>query len=439
MFIKSFGEKIVRGIIGDPTAFGFYSGFDGAQVNAIAVQPDGKILVSGQFSSYNGTPVEQIVRINSDYTLDQSFSPTGGGIYFNGNDGSQKIGFADRIYVFSDGRIALMYPSQTYIQPTNIGGFSKSNRHPGFVILDSNGALDPTHATFKDTINDMSINTTVVLASAFRDDNLVLRFFSGYLVPHLNPDGTIKRIYNSLSPYSTVPANIKDLAIDSNNKVWAVGQGLNATDPITGNNYSNRGGIWTWDSNGDRDLTTFKGTFFINNSRPGYPIQIEIDSNDNMWVGSTNNYYYPDHFNGDKTTSVAGFAWKLDQTGNVLTNLNLNNYYGNGNIFTSGFKLFDNDYLVMIGNGGPSHIHDGAFHYHNMLVVNPDGSFNTNFASTTNTASDDDKTFGPSPNLRTIAQIDSDSFAVGGSFTKYDGTNINNFIVFNVDGSVEVP
>ena len=434
MFKKGFGEKIVRGIIGDPTAFGFYSGFDGAQVNAIAVQPDGKILVSGQWSSYNGTPVEPIVRINSDYTLDQSFSPTGGGFY---STSGETLAYANRIYVFSDGRIALMYPSQPFIQPTSIGGYSKSNEHPGFVILDSNGALDPTHATFKDSIESLSVNETIVLASAFRDDNLVLRFFSGYSVPHLNPDGTIKRIYNSLSTYNSVPADIKDLAIDSNNKVWAVGRGLHATDPITGNNYSNRGGIWTWDSNGDRDLTTFKGAFSTNDSAPGYPIQIEIDSNDDMWVGSTSNYF-PDHFNGDKTTSVTGFAWKLDQTGNVLTNLNLNNYGGH-NIFKSGFKLFDNDYLVMSGNGGGSNIHDGSFHYHNMLVVNPNGSFNTNFASTTNTASDDDKTFGTAPRLFTIAQIDSDSFAVGGSFTKYDGTNINNFIVFNVDGSVEVP
>jgi uncharacterized delta-60 repeat protein len=42
-------------------------------VNSIALQPDGKILVGGLFSNYNGTSRNRIARLNADGTLDTSF------------------------------------------------------------------------------------------------------------------------------------------------------------------------------------------------------------------------------------------------------------------------------------------------------------------------------------------------------------------------------
>ncbi len=50
----------------------------GGAVNAIVVQSDGKIAVGGSFSSYNGTPRGNIVRLNADGSLDQTFNPGSG-------------------------------------------------------------------------------------------------------------------------------------------------------------------------------------------------------------------------------------------------------------------------------------------------------------------------------------------------------------------------
>ena len=47
-------------------------------VNAIAVQSDGKILVGGNFSAWNGTTVGCIVRLNSDGTRDTTFTTNNG-------------------------------------------------------------------------------------------------------------------------------------------------------------------------------------------------------------------------------------------------------------------------------------------------------------------------------------------------------------------------
>ncbi len=46
------------------------------QIYAIALQPDGKILAGGFFSSFQGLPHYNLVRLNSDGTIDPSFNST---------------------------------------------------------------------------------------------------------------------------------------------------------------------------------------------------------------------------------------------------------------------------------------------------------------------------------------------------------------------------
>ena len=57
------------------TSFNTGSGFDVAP-KAVSLQPDGKILVSGRFTSYNGTPRTMVARLNADGSLDPTFNPT---------------------------------------------------------------------------------------------------------------------------------------------------------------------------------------------------------------------------------------------------------------------------------------------------------------------------------------------------------------------------
>lgn len=52
------------------------TGFANNPADALLVQSDGKILAIGQFSSYNGTTVPGLVRINSDGSIDNSFAVT---------------------------------------------------------------------------------------------------------------------------------------------------------------------------------------------------------------------------------------------------------------------------------------------------------------------------------------------------------------------------
>jgi uncharacterized delta-60 repeat protein len=55
--------------------FNIGTGFSSGTVWDIAIQPDGKIISVGDFTSYNGTTANRIIRLNSDGSIDSSFNP----------------------------------------------------------------------------------------------------------------------------------------------------------------------------------------------------------------------------------------------------------------------------------------------------------------------------------------------------------------------------
>ena len=59
-----------------PVDTSFNPGAIGAYVRAIAVQPDGKILVGGNFNTLAGQPRHDLGRLNADGTLDTTFNPS---------------------------------------------------------------------------------------------------------------------------------------------------------------------------------------------------------------------------------------------------------------------------------------------------------------------------------------------------------------------------
>src|SRR4051794_6799679 len=47
---------------------------DKASVDAMAQQPDGKVLIGGSFAAVNGVPRNRLARLNADGSLDESFN-----------------------------------------------------------------------------------------------------------------------------------------------------------------------------------------------------------------------------------------------------------------------------------------------------------------------------------------------------------------------------
>ena len=90
------------------------------KVLAIALQSDGRILIGGQFSSVNGTNRFGIARLNTNGTLDLSFDPGSGA---HGSLGSASV-YA--LAVQPDGKVLLGGFFST-VNGTNAGNLARLN------------------------------------------------------------------------------------------------------------------------------------------------------------------------------------------------------------------------------------------------------------------------------------------------------------------------
>lgn len=108
-------------------SFGLTAASSGGQVNSIVLQPDGKILVGGLFVGSSNSPLVNITRLNPDGTTDSSFAqgslPSNRGI--------------KRIAVQPDGKIIIIYST------------APVNQHPsgGIARLNADGSLDGTFSS----------------------------------------------------------------------------------------------------------------------------------------------------------------------------------------------------------------------------------------------------------------------------------------------------
>jgi uncharacterized delta-60 repeat protein len=101
------------------------NGIATAAVYAIALQPDGKAILGGVFSSFNNTPRRRIARLNSDGSLDLSFDPG------TGVEGFGTVSLV-ALALQPDGRVVVA------------GNFVSYNGAPrlGMARINSNGSLD---------------------------------------------------------------------------------------------------------------------------------------------------------------------------------------------------------------------------------------------------------------------------------------------------------
>jgi uncharacterized delta-60 repeat protein len=126
----------------DPS-FVYGSGFNNT-VNRIFVASDGSVYVSGNFTTYNGTSVSDIVKLSSDGTLDTTFSS-------NVGSGFSGALFALDIAEDQSGKILLCgNPSSTF----------NGNNFNGLIRLNTNGVVDNS-LTLSEGFN-LSVNSVMV-------------------------------------------------------------------------------------------------------------------------------------------------------------------------------------------------------------------------------------------------------------------------------------
>lgn len=127
-------------------------------VEDVKLQADGKILISGSFTSVNGTTIRGVARLNTDGSVDTSFTPNGG----NGAVTNGSIGGLFPVYqmaVQNDGKILL-----------NGGPTRFANEfHAGVVRLNTDGTPD---SSFRSFINNWG--TSVALQTVGTEQKIVV-------------------------------------------------------------------------------------------------------------------------------------------------------------------------------------------------------------------------------------------------------------------------
>jgi uncharacterized delta-60 repeat protein len=192
------------------TSFSKISGVSDV-INASAIQSDGKILIGGNFKTYDSTVVGYLARLNSDGTLDSSFNS--GGTGFNN--------VVSAILALSNGKILVCGTFSSFNSAsgtTTIGGIAR---------LNSDGTLDTSFNAGGTGFNSgvsayrialQSTNKIIVIGSGFtsyNDSNGTTSITTS--IARINTDGTLDTTFNPAGTGFT--GGTSAIAIQSDDKI----------------------------------------------------------------------------------------------------------------------------------------------------------------------------------------------------------------------------
>lgn len=428
------------------------NGFDG-QVQSIATAKDssGDVYVGGGYFSYNDVPVNSLVRLNSNGSMDSEFI-TGGGfndwvqsialatdgssdVYIGGDFTSHKSAAVNRmVRLEDDGRIDIDFSIpigsgfnldvETIVPTTDgsgsvyVGGwFSLYNGSAvkSMVRLNNYGILDSDF----DTQTKKGFNGPVLDIALATDDSGDVYAGGGFTVYNssiasslvrLNSDGNLDKDFFTGSGFNGKVLSIA-LAPDDSGDIYVGGEFTSYNG--TAVNYivrlNNDGSI-------DNNFATLSGNDFNNTV---HSIVTATDGSGDVYIGG--------RFTSFNNTAVNRLV-RLNSDGSIDNGFDT--LIGNG---------FDSSVLnIAMSKDGSNDVYiGGEFSSYNNITVeslvrlNNDGSIDNGFDTQTNGGFDD--------TVRSIAPaIDgSTDIYVGGLFTSYHTTAVNKLVRLNSDGSLD--
>ncbi|WP_163409884.1 calcium-binding protein [Flavobacterium ajazii] len=352
-----------------------------ANINAVQIQPDGKIILAGNFIKFNGVDANKIVRLNSDGSIDVGFS-TGTGF---DND-------INAMVLQPDGKIILGGEFTAY-------NGTVSNR---IIRLNSDGTIDATFLSGTGLSNGVVhvIKTdslgNIMLGGSFTD------LYNGSDVNRLlflNVDGTLKSDFD----IGSGPASASVLALSNSLEgSWFVGGSFSVFDS------QNQGRLAKIDTNGIHDIGYLSaGVGFDNSVLKVLP----LSDNRTMVFGNFS------RFNGTPSSRIARLLSNgdLDMTFNIAQT-------GANNVIKTAAQQSDGKIVIA-----------GGFTAYNNTICNriarilPDGSLDSSFLSGS----------GCNGQVYSVVIQTDQKIVVAGSFTKYNGVSVGHVVRLLQDGTID--
>jgi uncharacterized delta-60 repeat protein len=385
----------------EDNTFNIGSGF-GIGVYSIALQPDGKILVGGDFTSYDGTTSNYIIRLNSDGTIDNTFNIGGG---FNN--------YVRTIVQQPDGKIL-------------VGGFFSSYNSTSrnrIIRLNSDGTID-------NTFNIGTGFTNSVLSIALQPDNKILvggnfDTYSGVTsnrIIRLNSDGTIDNTFNIGTGFG-FPVYTIALQLDKKILVGGFFSSYNSTS-------SNR--IIRLNLNLNNIIRYFRKIkdfnnydevpYFVSTSTINTAYWEEVFPFDSTKINPQTIQIL--NHNGVKKTSLPLNI--SDQTIIDINNGTVDNTFNIGTGFVGIVQtmVLQPDNKILVGGGFASY---SGVTSNNIIRLNSDGTIDNTFNIGT----------GFTSNVFSIALQPDGKILVGGDFTTYSGVTSNSIIRLEQNGVID--
>lgn len=212
------------------------TGFNSAsKVYSVAQGADGKIITGGNFTTYNGTACNYVVRLNTDGSLDSTFNTGGSGV-----DGPVAV-----VAVQADGRIIIT------------GNFTSYNGTARKYIarLNTDGTLDGTFDPGTGNSDSVGENAMAFQANGQLIVGDGFTHYNGIAindVARINTDGTLDETFNPGTGVAGGYDGVYGVAIQSDGKIIIVGS-------FTSYNGTTRGSIARLNTDGSLD-TSFLNT-----------------------------------------------------------------------------------------------------------------------------------------------------------------------------------
>lgn len=339
------------------------------KITNINIRPDGKIIIIGNFTAYNGVSRAHIAKLNEDGSLDLSFDP---GVGFGFDNNNNNIGVVNSISIQNDGKLIIG------------GGFNSYNGTTanGLIRLNIDGSIDNNFNVgpgFSYVFTSIITNNTnllqgIINCTLIRDDGKIVvgGEFSNYNwinrknVALLNSDGSLDTSFVA----STGPSYSNYNAINYDGKVFSLISQPNNNFILSGDfkKFDNIsiGNIARVNSNSTIDLTFNISTGF---NGVGKCSLIQPDGKIIVTGGNFSIY------NGYESRGIV----RLHQNGSIDTGFNVgsgiyDSYFGEGSSIIS--MAIQTDGKIIIG---------GQFDKFNEIIVNkfarlnPDGSIDNTF------------------------------------------------------------
>jgi uncharacterized delta-60 repeat protein len=377
--------KSIARLNADGTLDGTFNTGTGASnnVNTTSLQSDGKIIIGGYFTTFNGTARNGIARLNSDGTLDATFNPgTGAILNFNNLDYPSDV---NTISLQPDGKIIIGGNFTTYNQTVR----------NGIARLNTDGTLD---TTFNSGTGANNVNTTslqldgkIIIGGSFTTYNGTAR----NRIARLNVNGTLDTTFN---PGTGTNYNVNTTSLQSNGKIIIGGE-------FTYYNGTARIGIARLNTDGTLDATFNPGT----GSYDIYSALIQSDGK--IIIGGAFNSYNQIARKGIARINTDG---TLDGTFNPTTG-------ANDNVNTTSIQ---SDGKIIIGGNFTTYYETAR---NRIARLSANGTLDTTFNPGT----------GANDIVSTTSIQSDGKIIIGGNFTTYNGTLRNYIARININGTLD--